>query len=185
VRSIFINLLPLSIVDLKALIRDIPDFPKPGILFRDITTLLRDPAGLQHTIDTLADRVRDLQPEYIVGMESRGFIFGSMLAYKLGIGFIPVRKPGKLPAAIHSVEYALEYGTDRLEIHQDAVVSGSRVLIVDDLIATGGTAAATAQLLQKIDSHLVGCAFIIELDALNGRALLPDVPIISLVRYRS
>ena len=155
----------------------------PGILFRDITTLLRDPAGLQYTIDTMATKVRDLQPQYIVGMESRGFIFGAALAYKLGVGFIPVRKPGKLPADVHSVEYALEYGTDRLEIHQDAVVPGSRVLMVDDLIATGGTATATAKLLQQIGSELVGCAFVIELDDLGGRSRLPDVPIISLVHY--
>jgi adenine phosphoribosyltransferase len=170
-------------MDLKALIRDIPDFPKPGILFRDITTLLRDPAGLKYSIDTLATKVRDLQPEYIVGMESRGFIFGAALAYELGIGFIPVRKPGKLPAAVHQIEYALEYGTDKLEIHQDAFIAGSRIAIVDDLIATGGTAAATAKLLQGIGCHLVGCAFIIELDALNGRSHLPNVPIISLVHY--
>jgi adenine phosphoribosyltransferase len=171
-------------MDLKVLIRDIPDFPKPGILFRDITTLLRDPAGLKYSIDTLAAKVIDLQPQYIVGMESRGFIFGAALAYKLGIGFIPVRKPGKLPANVHCVEYALEYGTDKLEIHQDAVAPESRILIVDDLIATGGTAAATAKLLQEIGVNLVGCAFVIELDALNGRSLLPpDVPIISLVHY--
>jgi adenine phosphoribosyltransferase len=170
-------------MDLKTLIRDIPDFPKPGILFRDITTLLCDPVGLKYSIETLAAQVRDLQPQYIVGMESRGFIFGSALAYELGLGFIPVRKPGKLPADVHTVEYALEYGTDRLEIHQDAVVPNSRVLIVDDLIATGGTAGATAQLLQEIGSTLVGCAFIIELDALNGRSHLPNVPIISLVHY--
>ena len=170
-------------MDLKTLIRDIPDFPKPGILFRDITTLLRDPAGLKYSIETLAAQVRDLQPQYIVGMESRGFIFGSALAYELGLGFIPVRKPGKLPADVHTVEYVLEYGTDRLEIHQDAVVPNSRVLIVDDLIATGGTAGATAQLLQEIGSTLVGCAFVIELDALNGRSRLPDVPIIALVHY--
>jgi adenine phosphoribosyltransferase len=170
-------------MDLKTLIRDIPDFPKPGIVFRDITTLLRDPVGLKYSIETLAAQVRDLQPQYIVGMESRGFIFGSALAYELGLGFIPVRKPGKLPADVHTVEYALEYGTDRLEIHQDAVVPNSRVLIVDDLIATGGTAGATAQLLQEIGSTLVGCAFIIELDALNGRSRLPNVPIISLVHY--
>lgn len=170
-------------MDLKTLIRDIPDFPKPGILFRDITTLLRDPVGLKYSIETLAAQVRDLQPQYIVGMESRGFIFGSALAYELGLGFIPVRKPGKLPADVHTVEYALEYGTDRLEIHQDAVVPNSRVLIVDDLIATGGTAGATAQLLQEIGSTLVGCAFVIELDDLNGRSRLPDVPIISLVHY--
>jgi adenine phosphoribosyltransferase len=170
-------------MDLKALIRDIPDFPKPGILFRDITTLLRDPAGLQYSIDALATKVRDWQPEYIVGMESRGFIFGSALAYKLGIGFIPVRKPGKLPADVHAVEYALEYGTDRLEIHQDAVAPGSRIAIVDDLIATGGTAAATAKLLQQIGCNIVGCAFVIELDDLGGRSHLPDLPIISLVHY--
>jgi adenine phosphoribosyltransferase len=170
-------------MDLKTLIRDIPDFPKPGILFRDITTLLRDPAGLRYSIETLAERVRDLQPQYIVGMEARGFIFGSALAYEMGLGFIPVRKPGKLPADVHIVEYALEYGTDRLEIHQDAVIPNSRVLIVDDLIATGGTAAATAELLQASGTTLVGCGFIIELDDLGGRSHLPNVPIISLVHY--
>lgn len=170
-------------MDLKTLIRDIPDFPKPGILFRDITTLLRDPAGLKYSIDTLADKVVDLQPQYIVGMESRGFIFGAALAYQMGIGFIPVRKPGKLPAAVRSIDYALEYGTDRLEIHADAFTPGNRILIVDDLIATGGTAAATAKLLQELGGELVGCAFVIELDALNGRSHLPNVPIISLVHY--
>jgi adenine phosphoribosyltransferase len=182
-RSVFFLPFSPNSMDLKALIRDIPDFPKPGILFRDITTLLRDPAGLQYTIDTMAANVGDLKPEYLVGMESRGFIFGAALAYKLGIGFIPVRKPGKLPAKVHAVEYALEYGTDKLEIHQDAVTPGARVVIVDDLIATGGTAVATAQLLQEIGAHLVGCAFVIELDALNGRSRLPDVPITSLVHY--
>ena len=170
-------------MDLKALIRDIPDFPKPGILFRDSTTLLSDPAGLRYSIDTLAAKIEDWQPEYIVGMESRGFIFGAALAYKLGIGFIPIRKPGKLPAAVWSVEYALEYGTDKLEIHQDAAPPGSRVAIVDDLIATGGTAAATAKLVREIGGDVVGCAFLIELDDLNGRSHLPDVPIISLVHY--
>ena len=170
-------------MDLKALIRDIPDFPKPGILFRDITTLLSDPAGLRYSIDTLASKIEDWQPEYIVGMESRGFIFGAALAYKLGIGFIPIRKPGKLPVAVWSVEYALEYGTDKLEIHQDAAPPGSRISIVDDLIATGGTAAATAKLVREIGGDLVGCAFLIELDALDGRSHLPDVPIISLVHY--
>ena len=170
-------------MDLKALIRDIPDFPKPGILFRDITTLLSDPAGLRYSIDTLASKIEDWQPEYIVGMESRGFIFGAALAYKLGIGFVPIRKPGKLPAAVWSVEYALEYGTDKLEIHQDAAPPGSRISIVDDLIATGGTAAATAKLVREIGGDVVGCAFLIELDDLNGRSHLPDVPIISLVHY--
>ncbi|MCU0567041.1 MAG: adenine phosphoribosyltransferase [Oculatellaceae cyanobacterium Prado106] len=170
-------------MDIKSLIRDIPDFPKPGILFRDITTLLQNPDGLRYTIDTLAEKVAHLEVDYIVGMESRGFIFGTPLAYKMGVGFVPVRKPGKLPADTHSVEYELEYGSDRLEIHQDAFHSGSRVLIVDDLIATGGTAAATAQLIEQTGSSLVGFGFIIELTALAGRKNLPDVPIISLVEY--
>jgi adenine phosphoribosyltransferase len=172
-------------MDLKSLIRDIPDFPKPGILFRDITTLLRDPEGLRYTIDFLSQKCieSELKVDYVVGMESRGFIFGAPVAYKLGAGFIPVRKRGKLPAAVHAVEYELEYGTDILEVHQDALNPGSRVLIVDDLIATGGTAIATAKLLQKIGCELVGFGFIIELRDLQGRKHLPDVPIISLVEY--
>ncbi len=171
-------------MDLKALIRDIPDFPKPGILFRDITTLLRDPAGLCYTIDLLADKCAGLGADYIVGMESRGFIFGAPLACKLGAGFIPVRKPGKLPGAVHSVEYELEYGTDRLEMHQDALSGACRVLIVDDLIATGGTAAATAKLIQQQTAcDLVGFAFVIELTDLAGRNNLPEVPIVTLVQY--
>ena len=170
-------------MDLKSLIRDIPDFPKPGILFRDITTLLRDPEGLRYTIDILTEKCKDFSPEYVVGMESRGFIIGAPLAYKLGAGFIPVRKPGKLPSAVHAVEYELEYGTDRLEVHQDALHPGSRVLIVDDLIATGGTAAATAKLVQRIGCSLVGFAFIIELQDLGGRQRLPDVPIVTLIQY--
>jgi adenine phosphoribosyltransferase len=170
-------------MDLKALIRDIPDFPKPGILFRDITTLLRDPKGLRYTIDTLAEQLADLNIDYIIGMESRGFIFGTPLAVQLGVGFIPVRKPGKLPAAVHSVEYKLEYGTDRLEMHQDALTSESRILIVDDLIATGGTAAATADLVKQAGCQLAGFGFIIELTDLKGRDRLPDVPIVSLVQY--
>lgn len=170
-------------MDLKSLIRDIPDFPQPGILFRDITTLLKDPEGLQYTIKSLAEKCRGFSADYIVGMESRGFIFGTPLAYELGIGFIPVRKPGKLPAAVYTVEYDLEYGTDRLEIHQDALPSGSRVLIVDDLIATGGTASATAQLVQQSGSILVGFAFIIELQGIAGRKRLPEVPIVTLIEY--
>ena len=170
-------------MDLKSLIREIPDFPKPGIVFKDITTLLKDPAGLQYTIDSLAEKCTDLKPDYIVGMESRGFIFGTPLAYRLGVGFVPVRKPGKLPAAVHTIEYALEYGTDCLEIHQDALHSDCRVLIVDDLIATGGTAGATAHLIEKNGCQLAGCAFVIELKDLNGRQQLPDVPIITLVQY--
>ncbi len=170
-------------MDIKALIRDVPDFPVPGILFRDITTLLRDPDGLKSLVDTLALKCAQLQPDYIVGIEARGFIIGTPLAYKMGLGFVPVRKPKKLPAAVHSVEYELEYGTDRLEIHQDALPAGSRVLIVDDLIATGGTAVATGDLINKIGCKLVGFAFAIELKDLNGRAKLPAVPIVTVVDY--
>lgn len=172
-------------MDLKSLIRDIPDFPKPGILFRDITTLLRDPVGLRYTIDSLTEKfmAAGLNADYVVGMESRGFIVGAPLAYKLGLGFIPVRKQGKLPSLVHSVEYQLEYGMDRLEVHRDALQPGSRVLIVDDLLATGGTAKATAKLLQQINCDLVGFGFIIELLDLQGRRQLPDVPIVTLVEY--
>lgn len=172
-------------MDLKSLIRDIPDFPKPGILFRDITTLLRHSEGLRYTIDTLTQKCKDagLYADYVVGMESRGFIFGPPLAYQLGAGFIPVRKPGKLPAAVHTVEYELEYGMDRLEVHQDAFHPKSRVLIVDDLIATGGTAAATAKLVQQMGCELVGFGFIIELRDLGGRQKLPDAPIVTLIEY--
>ena len=172
-------------MDLKSLIRDIPDFPKPGILFRDITTLLRDAQGLKYTIDLFTQKCIDagMTADFVVGMESRGFIFGAPLAYKLGAGFIPVRKKGKLPAEIYAIEYALEYGTDTLEVHQDALQPGSRVLIADDLIATGGTASATAQLIQKVGCELIGFAFIIELQELQGRKKLPDVPIVTLLEY--
>jgi adenine phosphoribosyltransferase len=170
-------------MDLRPFIREIADFPKPGILFKDITTLLQNPTGLRAMIDLLAEKTSDLKPDFIVGMESRGFIIGAPLAYKMQIGFVPVRKPGKLPAAVHSIEYELEYGTDCLEMHQDAVKPGSRILIVDDLIATGGTAGATAQLVEKIGCDLVGCAFVIELKDLKGRDRLPQVPIITLVEY--
>jgi adenine phosphoribosyltransferase len=170
-------------MDLKSLIRDIPDFPKPGILFRDITTLLQNAEGLNYVIDRLAADYANQGIDYVVGMESRGFIFGTPLAYKLGAGFVPVRKPGKLPAPTYSMDYELEYGTDRLEIHQDAFEPGSRVLVVDDLIATGGTAAATAKLIAQCDCTLSGFGFIIELTALNGRQYLPDVPINALVQY--
>ncbi|HEY9609668.1 adenine phosphoribosyltransferase [Allocoleopsis sp.] len=172
-------------MDLKSLVRTIPDFPKPGILFRDITTLLRNPEGLRYTLDTLTQKCQQagLEADYVVGMESRGFIFGPPLAYHLNAGFIPVRKPGKLPAAVHSVEYELEYGMDQLEVHQDAFHPGSRVLIVDDLIATGGTAGATARLLQQIGCELVGFAFIIELRDLGGRQQLPDAPVVTLIEY--
>ncbi|WP_017302792.1 adenine phosphoribosyltransferase [Spirulina subsalsa] len=172
-------------MDLKTLIRDIPDFPKPGIVFRDITTLLRQPEGLRATADLLREQCQGagFAPDYIIGMESRGFMFAPLLAYQLGAGFIPVRKPGKLPGEIHSVEYDLEYGTDRLEIHQDAIEAGKTVLIVDDLMATGGTAKAAAELVGFCKAELIGFAFVIELVALKGRDCLPDVPIISLIRY--
>lgn len=172
-------------MDIKSLIRNIPNFPKPGIVFRDITTLLSHPEGLRYTIDTLTQKCIEakFRPDYIVGMESRGFLFGVPLAYQLNAGFIPVRKPGKLPAAVHAIEYELEYGTDKLEIHQDAVSSHHRVVIVDDLIATGGTARATADLLAKIGCEVLGFAFIIELKDLGGRQRLPDLPIITLVEY--
>ncbi|USR92343.1 adenine phosphoribosyltransferase [Phormidium yuhuli AB48] len=170
-------------MDLQALIRDVPDFPKPGILFRDITTLLANPEGLKIALDRLVEQCTPLQPDIIIGMESRGFLFGVHLAYQLGAGFVPVRKPGKLPRAVHTVEYELEYGSDRLEIHQDAIPEGARVLIVDDLIATGGTAKATAQLVQQSAGELIGFAFVIELNALAGREQLPQVPIVTLVQY--
>lgn len=172
-------------MDLKTLIRNIPDFPKAGIMFRDITTLLNNAEGLRYTIDSLAQKCSELglKPDHIVGMESRGFLFGVPLAYQLEAGFIPVRKPGKLPAAVYTIEYELEYGTDQLEIHQDAIAAHHKVLIVDDLIATGGTAKATAELLQKIGCEVLGFAFIIELVDLAGRQKLPDLPIITLVQY--
>lgn len=170
---------------LQSLIRDIADFPQPGILFRDITTLLNNPQGLRYTIDLLTQKCRDanLVPDYIVGIESRGFIFATPLAYQLNAGFVPVRKPGKLPAPVHSVTYELEYGTDSLEIHQDAIAPGAKVLIVDDLLATGGTAKATYELLTQISAKTIGCAFVIELKALGGRQKLPNLPIINLVEY--
>lgn len=172
-------------MELKSLIRDIPDFPQPGILFRDITTLLKDPQGLRQTIDRLTQECHtaNLLPDYIVGMESRGFIFATPLAYQLNAGFVPVRKPGKLPAEVHSADYDLEYGADRLEIHQDAIAPGAKVLIVDDLLATGGTAKATAELISQLQAEVVGFAFVIELLALAGKEKLPNVPLISLVKY--
>jgi adenine phosphoribosyltransferase len=170
-------------MDIKALIRDIPDFPQAGIIFRDITTLLKDAAGFKATIDQLVEKCAPLKPDYIVGMESRGFLFGTPMAVQMNAGFIPVRKPGKLPATTYSVEYELEYGTDRLEIHQDAIPAGARVLIVDDVIATGGTAAATAELVKLSGGELVGFAFLSELTFLDGRSKLPQVPVINLIEY--
>lgn len=172
-------------MELKSLIRDLPDFPQPGILFRDITTLLNNAQGLSHTIDRLREECQsaNLAPDYVVGMESRGFIFATPLAYQLNAGFVPVRKPGKLPAPVYSATYELEYGSDSLEIHQDALAPGAKVLIVDDLLATGGTAKATAELLSQLEAEVIGFAFVIELLALEGKNQLPDVPLISLVKY--
>ncbi len=170
-------------MNLKELIRDIPDFPVEGILFRDITTLLQDPKGLNYVIDQMAETFAAQSIDYVAGIESRGFIFGTPLACRLDAGFVPIRKPGKLPAAVHAMEYELEYGTDRLEIHQDAFAPGSRVLIVDDLLATGGTAAAAAQLVEKTGSELIGFSFIIELTDLAGRQKLPSCPVQSLIQY--
>ncbi len=170
-------------MDLKSLIRDVPDFPQAGIMFRDITTLLADPGGLRYTLDSLTQKCAGLGVDRVVGIESRGFIVGVPLAEKLGVGFVPARKPGKLPAAVHSIEYSLEYGTDRLEIHQDALQPGNRVLIADDVIATGGTALAAADLVAQTGAILAGFAFVIELAGLQGRSRLPQVPIITLVEY--
>ena len=170
-------------MDLKTYIRDIPDFPKPGIIFRDITTLLLNHAALSYVIEHYSREFLDQNIDYVIGIESRGFIFGAPIAHQLGAGFIPVRKAGKLPADVHSIDYELEYGTDSLEIHQDAIQTHSRVLIVDDLIATGGTAVAAANLVRTLECDLVACAFIIELCELEGRSKLGETPTHSLVRY--
>jgi adenine phosphoribosyltransferase len=168
---------------LKSLIREVPDFPKPGILFYDITTLLKDAQGLKSVIDGLTEGYGGLRIDTVVGIEARGFIFAPAVAYALGAGFVPVRKPGKLPAVAERVEYALEYGTDVLEVHRDAVEIGKRVLVVDDVLATGGTAAAVAQLIRKLGGELVGFEFVIELDFLKGREKLPGLDVRSLVHY--
>lgn len=168
----------------KGKIRSIADFPKPGIMFRDITTAIKDAETLQIIIDYLCDAFKDEKIDYIAGIESRGFIFGMPMAYKLGCGFVPVRKPNKLPAETLSQEYELEYGTDKIEIHKDAFGAGDNVLIIDDLLATGGTAEAAAKLVKKSGAKLVGMGFLIELEALNGRNKLPDdCKIVSMLKY--
>jgi adenine phosphoribosyltransferase len=159
-------------MDIKALIRTIPDHPKPGIMFRDITTLLSSAEGVQASVIALADPFRDQQIEKVAGVEARGFIFGLAVAIELGVGFVPVRKPGKLPFEVVGEDYELEYGTDRVEIHSDATRSGERVLLVDDLIATGGTAQAAANVIQKVGGKVVACAFVVELPELGGRTRL-------------
>src|SRR5579863_6944631 len=168
---------------LKKLIREVPDFPKPGILFYDITTLLKDKLGFAMLIDGLSEHYLDKQIDLVLGMEARGFIFAPALAYRLNAGFVPVRKPGKLPAATVKYDYALEYGTNSLEIHRDAIQKGQRVLIVDDLLATGGTAEATAKLASMLGAEIAGLGFVVELDFLKGRDKLKDYEVMSLLRY--
>jgi adenine phosphoribosyltransferase len=170
-------------MDLKAHIRHVPDFPKPGVLFYDITTLLRVPAGYRATIDALATPYQGQGIEVVVGIESRGFILGAAVAERLGAGFVPIRKPGKLPAGAIRESYALEYGTDALEIHLDAVNRGQRVLIVDDVLATGGTAAAATKLVADLGGELVGLVFLIELGFLSGRAKLAGQAVHSVLQY--
>jgi adenine phosphoribosyltransferase len=169
--------------DLKKLIREVPDYPKPGILFYDLTTLLKDPDGFHTLIDRLCEHFRDHTIDLVAGIEARGFIFAPTLAYRLGAGFVPVRKPKKLPAKTVSVSYALEYGTDTLEIHEDAIKRGDRVILCDDLLATGGTAAASVELIQKLGGKVAGTAFAVELTFLNGRAKLPGLDVFSLLQY--
>jgi adenine phosphoribosyltransferase len=174
----------MSAEQLKSFVRDVPDFPKPGVLFKDITPLLRSPEALQRSCELLAEPFHDQNVTAVAGIESRGFIFGSVVARNLGVGFIPIRKPGKLPWTTRRHEYVLEYGTDALEIHDDAVSSHDRVVIIDDVLATGGTIVAAAQLVRGLDATVVGLATVIELAFLGGRArLAPDTPFHSLLRY--
>lgn len=170
-------------IDLASRIRDIPDFPKPGIQFKDITTLLKDGPAFRAAIDGLLAQVGSGRIDAVVGMESRGFIFGAPVAYALGVGFVPVRKLGKLPADTVSVEYDLEYGSATLEMHRDALAPGARVLVVDDLLATGGTVAGTIELVRQLQGEIVALAFLIELTALNGRERLAGHQIFTLIRY--
>ena len=169
--------------EFKKLIREVPDFPKPGILFYDITTLLKDKSGFKRIIDAMSEKVSSHKPDLILGIEARGFIFAPALAYNLGAGFVPVRKPKKLPAETERVTYDLEYGTDTLEIHKDAVKPGSRVVIADDLLATGGTAAAAVRLVEKLGGKVAGVTFVIELEFLKGRDRLAGYDVVSLIQY--
>ena len=169
--------------ELKKMIREVPDFPKKGILFYDITTLLKDKDGFRQTIDSLTEQVRPLNPDAVLGIEARGFIFAPALAYRLKAGFVPVRKPRKLPAATESITYDLEYGTDTLEIHKDAIEKGHRVIIADDLLATGGTARAVVDLVERLGGTVVGLAFVVELSFLPGREVLKGYKVSSLLQY--
>jgi adenine phosphoribosyltransferase len=168
---------------LKPLIREVPDFPKKGILFYDITTLLKDKVGFARLIDALSEHYIGKEIDLVLGMEARGFIFGPALAYRLNAGFVPVRKPGKLPAETVKISYELEYGSNTLEIHKDAIEKGQRVLIVDDLLATGGTAVATAELASGLGAQIAGLAFVVELDFLKGRQKLSRYDVFSLLHY--
>ena len=170
-------------MNLKSLIREVPDFPKPGVNFYDITTLLQNAAGLRAVIDDLGAAYKGKGIEIVAGIEARGFIFAPAVAYALDAGFVPIRKPKKLPAPVERVEYELEYGTDTLEIHKDAIAPGQKVLIVDDVLATGGTAKAVAHLVEKLGGNLVGLSFVIELDFLKGRDKLPGHKVNSLLHY--
>jgi len=170
-------------VDLKHFIRDVPDFPQPGILFRDITPLLADAKAFRQAISDLADEANRRQPSAIVGIESRGFLFGGPVADRLGLPFVPVRKPGKLPSARMSVEYTLEYGENQLDIHADALEKGARAFVIDDLLATGGTARAAARLIELVGAEVAGLAFVIELAALGGRARLAGYDTVALLHY--
>ena len=172
-----------QITRLRATIRDVPDFPKPGIVFKDITTLLKDPAAFRRAVDLLTVLCGDRAFDRVAAVESRGFIFGSVLAHRLGTGFVPVRKPGKLPFRTVKASYELEYGTDSLEVHADAFARGERVLIVDDLIATGGTARAVADLVERLGGEVAAFAFLVELTFLKGREKLAGYEVLSLIRY--
>jgi len=169
--------------NLKKMIRTVPDFPKPGIQFYDITTLLKEPYGLRTTIDRLTELIDDPNIDTVIGVEARGFIFAPALAYRLGAGFVPVRKPRKLPAAIESISYELEYGKDTLEIHKDAIGNGHRVIIADDLLATGGTARAVVDLVERLGGTVAGLAFVVELSFLNGRERFAGHKVASLLQY--
>lgn len=173
----------LSEATMKALIRDIPDFPAPGVLFRDITPVLQDPKALKEVIGSMVETVSTMKPDVIVGIESRGFILGVPVAVEMGIGFVPVRKAGKLPADKIRAEYALEYGTNVVEIHRDAITPGMRVAIVDDLLATGGTAKAAIELVEELKGSVAGISFLIELEFLKGRELLNGYNVSTLIRY--
>jgi adenine phosphoribosyltransferase len=169
---------------LKKLIREVPDFPVPNILFYDITTLLKDKRGFATLIDALSEHYIDQEIDLVLGMEARGFIFGPAVAYRLNAGFVPIRKPKKLPAATASISYELEYGKNTLEIHKDAIKPGQRVIIVDDLLATGGTAQATVSLAESLSAKVVGCGFVVELDFLKGREKLGKYDVFSLLHYQ-